>query len=223
MLGIQRKSSLLGMRLFFALSLLFNSSFGFAEQSCWELFKRTEPVYFYSMAVQQFVACFKRGECTVLLGKPRLHPLRPEHEVRAYFGENGFPIAHEMSYNPSVNCLGYVCLESGLPIMPHSWINDTKSFEAIIYEYFDELPFQLTKYALENFDTSTTVREGDLIVFLDPFGVTHAGIVRPHEGKMWVESKLGEGAVVMSRLMTLWEAYPSYQMRLFRKKTTVEE
>lgn len=189
-----------------------------SENSCVKLFTKTSSTSVKGTSIEQWVGCFRSGKCYVLMNKPRLFEQITEERVKNFFRDDGFILPHEISNDPSVNCLSFACLDSKLPLPRHSWINDLESFQNIVMDYYEVMPQAFHRSNLESFDTSRWVREGDIVLFAGPYGYFHAGTVKSHNGYNWVDSKLGEDYVVRARLEALYAAYPAYAVQILRRK-----
>lgn len=139
--------------------------------------------------------------------KPAVRDIEHQkHRVLKYDGEVVNPGDSKSRENdPSVNCHAYACLVSNVPGLPEGWIqpianaetNNVNPLRTLLGTFFTQIKeVTVEPESLNLIAKDFSIREGDLITFLDNNMNVHSGIAimkKTDEGtSIWVRSKLGQ-------------------------------
>jgi hypothetical protein len=88
----------------------------------------------------------------------------------------------------------------------------------------EELFYLVKEYPLSDirsFETDAQIMDNDLVVMMSKRGnCEHSGIAVKHNGANLIESKVGEGSVVVGAIANMSSVYPYDIVRVYRRKKT---
>lgn len=196
--------------------LLLLSTSWIAFGGCDGVFRRISDISIGGWPVARVQACYAAGKCTLLIAKHRRFPPLTRERLATILGGNGRIV--DPSKDPTVNCHGYACSATGVPLPKNAWLNPDESYLVLLQEFFVRVAPPFSGRDFSDFAYNPLVQPGDLVLFTNNRHIQHSAIVVRENGENWVDSKLEEDFVVRTPLTNLVAPYQSDQVHLYRRR-----
>lgn len=183
-------------------------------EPCDGLFRMIASKYHDGYEIKQAKACFRSGECVVLIDKYRQRAIN-HHRATAVLGKTGRVVENP---DPAVNCHSRACTLAGVPLPKGAWLDDRKDYLVIQNEFFRNTGLRYNENNLSTFNYDPSLRTGDLVLMDGDGYIHHSGIIVKEGNFNWVRSKLDEDWVVDTPIENLWGPYQIRGIRVLRRK-----